>query len=127
MLIELWAVSIEDSFGDFEHLVSGLIKDEQKILEEQRREAQEMRSLKSMVEDLSAKLVTLGREYAMEMEKKDQKILDLQERRRAAYFKESEKLSEQIEKANRRLDEYKAKIERRKEKQYQRYQDKYLK
>lgn len=51
---------IESEFSDFQSLVHDIIMDEQKILDEQRRETKEIRSLKEMVEDLSKKLVDLG-------------------------------------------------------------------
>jgi chromosome segregation ATPase len=81
---------IESEFGDFESTVHEIIKDEEKILEEQRRETKQISELKRMVEELSKKLISLGREYAGELEAKDRKILDLREALAHAHIKISE-------------------------------------
>ncbi len=85
---------IESEFGNFQDLVNDVIKDEHKILEEQRKNTQEVSALKKMVEELSAKLVSLGKEYAMELEKKDKKINELREALANARMKLTEMRSE---------------------------------
>jgi len=72
-------VELEEAFQDFEDSVREVIMDDHKILEEQRRETKEVIALKGMIEDLSKKLVQLGKEYAIEMEKKDKKIFELRD------------------------------------------------
>ena len=108
---------IEDEFTDFQQMVHDIIMDEQKILEEQRRETKEIQSLRSMVEDLSRKLVDLGREYAIEMEKKDKKILELRESLASARMKVSEqgqsrkdKIAEIEDKIKKKADVNKAEV-----------------
>lgn len=81
---------IESEFGDFESTVHEIIKDEEKILEEQRKETKQISELKRMVEELSRKLIDLGREYASELETKDRKILELREALAHAHIKISE-------------------------------------
>ncbi len=70
---------LENAFGDFEQEIHEVIMDEQKILEEQRLETKEIQLLKSMIEELSKKLVQLGKEYAVEMDHKDKKIFELRD------------------------------------------------
>ncbi|MBW2964483.1 hypothetical protein KY363_03410 [Candidatus Woesearchaeota archaeon] len=81
---------IEHEFGSFESTVHDIIKDEEKILEEQRRETKQISELKEMVENLSRKLIGVGRDYAKELEDKDAKIMELREALAAAHIKISE-------------------------------------
>ena len=81
---------IEDEFGSFESVVKELIHDDEKILEEQRKETRQITELKRMVEDLSKKLIAIGREYAKEIDDRDRKILELREALAAANIKISE-------------------------------------
>ena len=89
---------LESELTDFETMIHNIVMDEQKILDEQRRETREMQSLKKIVEDLSTKLVQLGREYAIEMEKKDKKIFDLRDNLATARMKASEAKDDRQEK-----------------------------
>ncbi|MBW2996924.1 hypothetical protein KY349_01135, partial [Candidatus Woesearchaeota archaeon] len=82
--------TIEQEFGSLESVVRELIPDDEKILEEQRRETRQIGELRSMVEDLSKKLIAIGREYAQELEDRDRKILELREALAAAHIKISE-------------------------------------
>jgi small-conductance mechanosensitive channel len=81
---------IEHEFGSFEDTVQEIIKDEEKILAEQRKETKQIGELKTMVENLSTKLIDIGREYARELEAKDSKIMELREALAAAHIKISE-------------------------------------
>ena len=81
---------IEHELGSFEETVHDIIKDEEKILEEQRKETRQIGELKRMVENLSKKLIDIGREYARELESKDDKIMELREALAAANIKISE-------------------------------------
>jgi len=81
---------IESELGDFEDVVHDIIHDEEKILEEQRKETKQIAELKTMVENLSKKLIEIGRDYAKEMEQKDDKILELRESLASANIKISE-------------------------------------
>ncbi|NQU78495.1 hypothetical protein HQ545_01875 [Candidatus Woesearchaeota archaeon] len=81
---------IEDELGSFEAAVREIIKDEEKILEEQKRETRQITELKAMVEKLSSKLINLGRDYAGELESKDKKVLELREALASAHIKISE-------------------------------------
>jgi len=82
--------TIETEFGSFESAVHEIINDEEKILEEQRKETQQINELKKMVENLSRKLIEIGREYAGELEDKDRKIMELREALAAAHIRISE-------------------------------------
>lgn len=81
---------IETEFGSFESAVHGMIHDDEKILEDQRRETRQISELRTMVENLSRKLIDIGREYASELEEKDGKILELREALASAHIKISE-------------------------------------
>ncbi|MBW2966901.1 hypothetical protein KY362_00285 [Candidatus Woesearchaeota archaeon] len=97
---------IESEFGSFEDVVHDIIKDEEKILEEQRKETRQINELKTMVENLSKKLIEIGREYAAELEAKDEKILELREALASAHIKISESgetRQKKIEEIERRL------------------------
>lgn len=97
---------IEHEIGSFEDAVHEIIKDEEKILEEQRRETKQVNELKSMVENLSQKLIEIGKEYAKELEAKDDKIMELREALAAAHIRISESGEERqkkIDKIEQRL------------------------
>ncbi|MFC1741955.1 hypothetical protein ACFL3V_05445 [Nanoarchaeota archaeon] len=99
---------IEHEIGSFEDAVQEIIKDEEKILEEQRRETKQITELKAMVENLSKKLIGIGREYAGELEEKDGKIMELREALASAHIKISESGEERqkkIENIEQRLKE----------------------
>jgi chromosome segregation ATPase len=81
---------IETELGTFEDAVHEIIHDEEQILEEQRRETAQINELKKMVENLSRKLIEIGREYAAELEDKDRKIMELREALAAAHIRISE-------------------------------------
>ncbi|MFH1669863.1 MAG: hypothetical protein ABIA62_08105 [Candidatus Woesearchaeota archaeon] len=89
---------IEDELGDFESVIHELIHDEQKILDEQRKETRQINELKMMVETLSRKLIGVGRDYASELEEKDSKILELREALSSANIKISESGEERKQK-----------------------------
>jgi chromosome segregation ATPase len=78
---------MEDHLGSFESTVKEIINDEEKILEEQRKETKQINDLKRMVEELSRKLIQIGKEYASELENKDRKIMELREALAAAHIK----------------------------------------
>ncbi|MBW2971983.1 hypothetical protein KY359_03005 [Candidatus Woesearchaeota archaeon] len=102
---------IEHELGSFEDVVQEIIHDEEKILEEQRRETKQINELRSMVENLSKKLIGIGREYAQELESKDRKIMELREALAAAHIKISESGEERqkkIEDIERRLQQKQA-------------------
>lgn len=102
---------IEHEIGSFESTVQEIIHDEEKILEEQRRETRQIGELKTMVENLSRKLIDIGREYARELEAKDEKIMELREALASANIKISESGDERqkkIEDIERRLKERQA-------------------
>jgi chromosome segregation ATPase len=100
---------IESEFGDFESTVHDIIKDEEKILEEQRRETKQISELKRMVEELSRKLIDIGREYAKELDEKDRKILELREALAHAHIK----ISESGEERKAKIDEIERKLKQR--------------
>lgn len=81
---------IEHEMCNFESTVHEVIKDEEKILEEQRRETRQISELREMVENLSRKLIGVGRDYAKELEDKDNKIMELREALAAAHIRISE-------------------------------------
>lgn len=82
--------AIESELGSFESAVHDILNDEEKILEEQRRETRQINELRGMVERLSRKLIDIGREYADELEAKDRKIMELREALAAAHIRISE-------------------------------------
>lgn len=82
--------AIETELGSFESAVHDVLNDEEKILEEQRRETRQINELKRMVENLSRKLIDIGREYASELEEKDNKIMELREALASAHIRISE-------------------------------------
>jgi chromosome segregation ATPase len=100
---------IESEFGDFESTVHDIIKDEEKILEEQRKETKQISELKRMVEELSRKLIDIGRDYAKELEAKDRKILELREALAHAHIK----ISESGEERKAKIDEIERKLKQR--------------
>jgi len=81
---------IEGEVGTFESAIHEIINDEEKILEQQRNETRQINELKTMVESLSKKLIDIGREYARELEEKDNKIMELREALASAHIKISE-------------------------------------
>jgi chromosome segregation ATPase len=81
---------IEEELGSFESAIHNIINDEEKILEEQRRETKQINELRRMVENLSRKLIGVGKDYETEIERKDNKILELREALAAAHIKISE-------------------------------------
>ncbi len=89
---------IEGELSDFESVIHEMIHDEQKILDQQRIETRQITELKSMVETLSRKLIGVGRDYASELEEKDDKILELREALSAANIKISESGEERKQK-----------------------------
>jgi chromosome segregation ATPase len=102
---------IETELGSFEDLVKEIIKDEEKILEEQRKETQQVNQLKGMIETLSKKLIEVGQEYSAELEHKDGKILDLREALASANIKMSETGDERQKKIDRIERHVKAKAD----------------
>jgi uncharacterized protein YeaO (DUF488 family) len=82
--------TIETEFGSFESVVHELIHDDEKLLEEQKKETAQITELRKMVETLSRKMIDIGREYAKELEEKDNKIMELRESLAAAHIKISE-------------------------------------
>jgi chromosome segregation ATPase len=82
--------AIETELGSFESAVHDVLKDEEKILEEQRRETRQINELRRMVENLSRKLIDIGKEYAQELEEKDNKIMELREALASAHIRISE-------------------------------------
>jgi chromosome segregation ATPase len=102
---------IEQELGTFESAVHEVIKDEEKILEEQRKETKQITELRKTVEDLSRKMIDLGREYAKELEQKDRKIMELREALATAHIK----LSESGEDRQRKIEEIERKIRQKRE------------
>lgn len=100
---------IENEFGSFESAVHEMIHDDEKILEEQRRETRQISELRKMVENLSRKLIDIGREYASELEEKDSKILELREALASAHIK----ISESGEDRQKKIDAIEKKIKRK--------------
>ncbi len=102
---------IETEIGSFESTVKDIIKDEEKILEEQRKETKQIGELKVMVENLSKKLIDIGREYAGELEAKDEKIMELREALASAHIRISESgedRKKKIEKIEQKLKDKRA-------------------
>ncbi len=105
---------IEGEIGSFESAIHEIIHDEEKILDEQRRETKQINELKSMVEILSRKLIDIGREYASELEDKDRKILELREALASAHIRISESGDERqkkIENIERKIKERPSRLE----------------
>lgn len=102
---------IEHELGSFEDVVHEIIHDEEKILEEQRKETRQITELRSMVEDLSRKLIDIGREYAKELEEKDGKILELREALAAAHIR----ISESGEDRQRKIEDIERRIKQKKD------------
>jgi chromosome segregation ATPase len=97
---------IEAELGTFESAVHDVIKDEEKILEEQRKETKHIAELRKTVEELSRKMIQLGREYAQELEHKDGKIMELREALATAHIK----ISESGEDRQRKIEDIERKI-----------------
>lgn len=102
---------LESEFGDFESVVHEIIHDEEKILEQQKYETKQVNELKKMVENLSSKLIELGKEYARELEEKDNKILDLRESLAAANIR----LSESGEARKKKIEDIENKLKQKKQ------------
>ncbi len=100
---------IEHELGSFESTVKEIIHDEEKILSEQRKETRQIIELKAMVENLSGKLIEIGREYARELEEKDEKIMELREALAAANIK----MSESGEERQRKIADIERKLKQR--------------
>ncbi|MBU2561983.1 MAG: hypothetical protein KKD17_06835 [Nanoarchaeota archaeon] len=102
---------IEHELGSFEDVMQEIIKDEEKILEEQRKETRQITELRSMVENLSRKLIDIGRDYAKEIEEKDDKILELREALAAAHIH----ISESGEDRQRKIEDIERRIKQKKD------------
>lgn len=102
---------IEHEIGSFESTVKEIIHDEEKILEEQRKETRQIGELKLMVENLSKKLIDIGREYARELEAKDEKIMELREALASANIK----ISESGEERQKKIDIIEKKLKQKSE------------
>ena len=102
---------IETELTDFEKMVREVIKDEEKILEEQRKGTKQINELKSMVEMLSKKLIALGGDYAEELDAKDRKILELREALASAHIKLSDSGETRAEKIKKIEERVRAKAE----------------
>lgn len=102
---------IESELGNFEDVVREIIKDEEKILQEQRKGTRQVTELKGMVEMLSKKLIELGGDYAEELDSKDKKILELREALASANIKMSESGEGRAEKIKKIEEKVRAKAD----------------
>ncbi|MBI5881200.1 hypothetical protein HZB90_03655, partial [archaeon] len=100
---------IEAELGTFESAVHDVIKDEEKILEEQRKETKQITELRRTVEELSRKMIGLGKDYTKELEQKDRKIMELREALATAHIK----ISESGEDRQRKMDEIERRIKQK--------------
>lgn len=77
---------IDAELTDFESTIREVIRDETLILEEQRKGTKQVTELRKMVEMLSQRIIELGRQYATEMDEKEQKILELRDALASAHI-----------------------------------------